>query len=155
MIYQFKYKPHITDLRHFMTDLFYEGLIQKDLFYKVFTPKSVFVPIPLYKSKLKNRGYNQAQLLAEGLEKKLGVKILPLLERTRNTGTQFKLSKDEREDNIKGAFMIRKDFLTKPPKVVFLIDDIVTSGATLKEAAKVLKKAGVEKVWGLTLAHGK
>lgn len=155
LIYKFKYQPNLTDLKSTLTDLFYEGLIQKEAFYKLLDQDSVLIPIPLYKSKMRKRGYNQAEILAKGLEKRLNVQVWNALERVKNTNTQVGLTKDEREENIKGAFRLKiKDLRLKNIQVAFLIDDVVTSGATLKEAAKVLKKAGVGKVYGITLAHG-
>lgn len=156
IIYTFKYPPYITDLRNVMTELFYEGLIQKEQFYKQQNIPSLFVPVPLHPSKYRKRGYNQAEKLAEGLAKKFDIPVVHALSRVKNTKTQVGLSKKEREENIKDAFKIKKDFIDelKAIQQVFLIDDVSTSGATLKECAKVLKKAGVENVWGVTLAHG-
>ncbi len=189
LVYKFKYNPNLTDLKNTLTDLFYEGLIQKEAFYKLLDQDCVLVPIPLYRSKMRKRGYNQSHILAKGMGSKLDIKVLDCLERIKDTKTQVGLKKEEREENIKGAFRINTKFETRIPaspklqrgeskletnsklqnskaqKVsnfgfrasglqVFLVDDVVTSGATLKEAAKVLKKAGVEKVYGITLAHG-
>lgn len=120
---------------------------------------------------MKKRGYNQAEILAKNMAKKLDISVYDALERVKDTKTQVGLKKEEREINIKGAFKIKNQ---KSPfgrirtrkiknfKVVFLVDDVVTSGATLKEATKVLKKAhsagsgraGELKVYGITLAHG-
>jgi ComF family protein len=156
LIYTFKYPPYLTDLRDSLTELFYEGLIQKEEFYKCFTPQSVLVPIPLHSSKLRKRGYNQAQKLAEGLFQKFEIPVVDCLARVKNTKTQIGLTKDERQENIKDAFAIKKEFLEKIKNFeqVFLVDDVATSGATLRESAKVLKRAGVKYVWGVTLAHG-
>ena len=156
LVYQFKYRPHLTGLKNLLTDLLYEGLIQKEMFYRLLQKESVFAPIPLYVVKKNRRGYNQSQLLAEGLGKKFGVSVVDLLTRSKNTKTQVGLSQNERRKNIQDAFSIKKEYSDKVKdyKQIFLIDDVVTSGATLKEAAKVLKKAGVSKIWGVTLAHG-
>ena len=155
LAYQFKYKPHVTDLKTFLVELMYEGLIQKEIFYSVLTPDSILVPIPLYKTRLKSRGYNQSALLAGGLAKQFSLSSLDILERVKNTHTQVGLTQLQRQENIKDAFVIKKEFLETLPQQVFLVDDIVTTGATLAEAAKVLKKAGVKHVWGIALAHGK
>ena len=155
LIYQFKYKPHVADLKKFLTELMYEGLIQKELFYSILTPDSVLVPIPLYKTRLRTRGYNQSALLAAGLARQFSLRSEELLRRVKDTHTQVNLSQAQRRENIKDAFMLNNALGVKLPKQVFLVDDIVTSGATLAEAAKTLKKAGVEKVWGIALAHGK
>ncbi len=155
LVYKFKYNPNLTDLKTVLDDLFYEGIIQKEALHKVLVSESVLIPIPLYKSKMRKRGYNQSQILAKGLGKRLNIQVLDCLERIRDTKTQVGLKKEEREENIKGAFRIRNyESEIRNYGQVFLVDDVVTSGATLKEAAKVLKKGGVEKVYGLILAHG-
>lgn len=163
LVYKFKYNPHLTDLKSALWDLLYEGLIQKEAFYKLLDSQSVLIPIPLYKSKMRKRGYNQAEILATGLGKQFNLKVLNCLERTKDTKTQVGLKKEEREVNIKGAFAVKPHFAkasrgrelrVQDLKQVFLVDDVVTSGATLKEAAKILKKGGVGKVYAITLAHG-
>lgn len=139
-----------------LVDLFFEGIIQKEQFYPLLQKESVFIPIPLHKKKLRKRGYNQAELLAKGLSKHFNIPIVDCLQRVKETKTQVGLAKEERAENIKDAFAIKPAFLEQIRgfQQVFLIDDVATSGATLREAAKVLKKAGVKSVWGLTLAHG-
>jgi competence protein ComFC len=194
LVYKFKYDPNLTDLKSVLIDLFYEGIIQKEVLYKLLQRESVLVPIPIYKGRMRKRGYNQAEILAKGLSKNLDMPVLNILERVRDTKTQVGLKKEEREVNIKGAFAIKPQFETRISKLetnsklqnanaqkvsdfgflpagrqgrasglqIFLVDDVVTSGATLKEAAKVLKKAhsassgraGELKVYGITLAHG-
>lgn len=156
LVYKFKYNPNLTDLKKTLIDLFHEGIIQKEAFYKLQTKESVLVPIPLSRSRMRKRGYNQAKILANGLGKKLDIQLIDCLERVRETKTQVGLSKEEREENIKGAFAIKKNYELgiRNYEQVFLVDDVVTSGSTIKEASKVLKKAGVDKVHGLTLAHG-
>jgi competence protein ComFC len=156
LIYTFKYPPYLSDLQVTLTELFYEGLIQKEQFYKHFSPESVFVPVPLHASKFRKRGYNQAQKLAEGLSKKFEIPVVDCLARVKNTKTQVGLTKDERQENIKDAFAVKKEYMEKLKTIqqVFLVDDVATSGATLRESAKVLKRAGVRDVWGVTLAHG-
>jgi competence protein ComFC len=156
LISQFKYRPYLTQLKGTLTDFFYEGLIQKELFYSLTQEQSLLVPIPLHKLKLRKRGYNQAKLLAEGLSRKLDIPVQDLLERIKNTKTQVGLSQQERAENIRGAFALSETYVTKMKNIknIFLVDDVATSGATLQEAAKILKKAGVGTVWGITLAHG-
>lgn len=105
---------------------------------------------------MRKRGYNQAEKLAEALAKNFEIPAMHALSRVKNTKTQVGLSKNEREENIKDAFAVKKEFAEefKNTQQVFLIDDVSTSGATIRECAKVLKKAGVKYVWGVTLAHG-
>jgi len=156
LVYNFKYKPFISDLSTLLTDLFYEGLIQKEEFYNIqkkLRDKPVLVPVPLHPSRLRERGYNQSEILAKGLAERMNLKVLNCLRRTKLTKPQANLSKKERKKNIMGAFEVFMEKEKLKNLNVFLIDDIFTTGLTLNEAAKTLKKAGVRKVWGLTLAR--
>ena len=155
LLYAFNYKPFLSDLQEVLTDLFYEGLIQKERFHTVLAKDPILVPIPLYILKLRKRGYNQVDVLSRGLNKKLELQSKQLLQRVKNTPSQYKLSREERMRNVKDAFRIKEN--SKPiiaGKTVFLVDDVLTSGATLSEAAKVLKRGGAKAVFGLALAHG-
>lgn len=162
LVYLFKYQPYLTDLKTVLIDLMYESLSQQEMAYKVLSSEGVLVPIPLEKGKLRRRGYNQASILAKGLAKKgfapqdreQETKVEDILMRVKKTKSQFELNREQRKENIRDAFVVTDSFdpVTSPP--VILIDDLVTSGATLLEAAKVLKKSGVESVYGIALAHG-
>ena len=151
LIFNFKYKPYLTDLKTVLADLFYESIIQNENFMaQIAKGEWVFVPIPLFSGKLKKRGYNQSEILAKNLSRKFEIPVQNLLERTRDTKNQFKLSKIEREENMKSAFKLKSELKAHN---IFLIDDIVTTGSTLKEAASILKRNGANKVFGLTLAR--
>ena len=155
LVYVFKYPPYLTDLQTQLIDLFFEGIIQKEQFFSLLQESSIFIPIPLHEGKFKKRGYNQSKLLAEGLAKRFNASVIDCLKRVKPTKTQVGLTKDERRKNIEQAFALQGTVSElQKYQQVFLIDDVVTSGATLQEAAKVLKKAGFAKVWGVTLAHG-
>lgn len=155
-VYVFKYSPYLRDLQEQLVDLFYEGIIQKEQFFPLLNESFIFIPIPLHARKFRKRGYNQSMLLAQGLAKRFDVTVVDCLKRIKHTNTQVGLTKEDRQKNIVGAFELKRDVseLIKNYPTIFLIDDVVTSGATLREAAKVLKKAGCKMVWGLTLAHG-
>lgn len=154
LIYSFKYKPYLSDLENTLTELFYESIIQNENFQKLIADGGWFmVPIPLSEVKLRKRGYNQSEILAKALSKKFKNQTYNLLKRIRDTKTQFKLSKNDREKNMKGIFAIVKSKSSILNQNIFLVDDIVTTGATLKEAAKALKRNGAKKVFGLTLAR--
>ena len=156
LLYIFKYKPFVTDIQALLGDLFYEGLIQKELFAKVFQDNAMLVPIPLHKSRLRKRGYNQAAILAKKLSQKLGVPVAELLERAKNTKSQITLSLEERKSNIDGAFLMKNvSNQNRQDANIFLVDDVLTTGSTLAEAATVLKRNGYKKVYGITLARGK
>ena len=112
--------------------------------------KLTVVPIPLHVSKLQQRGYNQAELIARSFCEIAGYKQQPLgLERIRATEAQFGLSLQEREQNLTDAFAIGKNFnrqLTTSP--VLLVDDIYTSGTTVRSAADTLRRQGI-RVYGV------
>jgi ComF family protein len=152
LIYNFKYKPYLADLKNSLVELFYESLIQQEIFQKVYQLKPVLVPIPLHAKRLRKRGYNHAELLSEGLAKKLKLETKDLLLRKKETKSQFGLKLKERKENLKDAFMINPG-QKAPAENIILIDDILTTGSTLFEAARLLKKNGVRRVWGVTLSR--
>ena len=153
LIYVFKYKPFVTDTQHVIGELFYEGLIQKEAAMRILGEKHdvLLMPIPLHKNKLRQRGYNHAAILTKQLAKRLGVSFCDCLIREKETKIQAGLSKKERKENIHDAFRVTKNVILKE-KTVFIIDDIVTSGATFVEAARMLKKAGAKAVYGLAFS---
>ncbi len=118
------------------------------------SPKSdkplVVVPIPLHASKQKQRGYNQAALIAQGFCQTTGLKLkIDGLERVRETKAQFGLSLSEREKNLATAFMLGKGFRRRRSNpTVLLVDDIYTTGATAASAIQTLDQCGI-KVLGL------
>jgi ComF family protein len=153
IIYQFKYRPHLSKLASIVGEIMVEGLSQNESFY-VFVDKfkPVVVPIPLNEKRLRERGYNHAELLASHVAQYFKLKLVrDLMVRTKNTKPQYKLSKEERARNIRGAFDVSKN--AKIPGAIILVDDIATSFATLKEAAKILKRKGAKRVLGVTFAR--
>jgi ComF family protein len=152
LIYVFKYQPYVSDVQHVLIDLFYESVIQKEICINNMTADTVFVPIPLSAKKLQQRGYNQSLLLARGLAKKFTLPYADVLLRIKETKPQFGLQKNERKTNMKDAFAVKKGSFKKYTSV-FLVDDVLTTGATLSEAARVLKQNGVQNVWGITFAR--
>ncbi len=114
----------------------------------------IIVPIPLHARRERERGFNQSEILAELMVKILRGRVMNLLERKRETEPQARLSRNERIMNVKGAFRIREKFSDKIPESVFVLDDVITTGSTFVECARVLKAAGVKQVYGIMLAHG-
>lgn len=158
LIYNFKYKPYLSDLKNLLVDLLFEAIIQKEEFIKANDNESgklkILVSIPLHSSRLKSRGYNQAEILARELSKKLKIKKTDVLERTKITLSQVGLKREDRIKNISGAFGVRKEKKELiEGSLVFLVDDVLTTGSTLLEAANVLKRNGAGKVWGIVLAR--
>ena len=113
----------------------------------------IIIPVPLHSKRLRERGYNQSELLAKEIGKLTGVRIeKDCLMRHRHTPAQaMTKSIQERHCNLAGAFICKND--SALGKKVLLIDDVATSGATLDACAKALKSAGAVSVWGLTLAR--
>ena len=103
------------------------------------------VPIPLHRARLRQRGYDQAQELAKPLARALGIPLLAdALRRCRTTTAQSRLDATARQRNLRDAFDAAST--AKPPAHVVLVDDVMTTGATLHAAARVLREAGVERV---------
>ena len=107
------------------------------------------VPVPVHKKRLKERGYNQAELLAEAVEEETGIPLLTgCLIRGESTKAQKKLSREERFANLRSAFQPGEK---APPDVVLLVDDIYTTGATADACAEVLLRAGAKRVFLTTV----
>lgn len=143
-IQKIKYR-FAADIHKILVSLIADSIWQFSL------PKDiVLVPIPLYRLRKNWRGFNQAELLASDLARRFGENLLPdLLVRIVDTKTQVGLSKDERKENIKGAFCVSKKLIGEN---IVLVDDVFTTGSTMMEAAKVLKRAGAGEVWAMAVA---
>lgn len=114
--------------------------------------ENLIIPVPLHGRRERWRGFNQAEILAEGL---LGKKLENQpgrLIRTKHRTAQAKLNEKARMENVKSCFSWEGGNLVG--RKVILIDDVVTTGATLNECARVLKEAGAKRVWGLVVAKG-
>lgn len=113
------------------------------------------IPVPLHRSRLRARRYNQAAILAKGLENITGIRSLPeALTRTRATPSQGHLTTKDRRKNVRKAFALKKKYkLAIKDKTVILIDDVYTTGATVNECTKTLKMCGAGEVHILTLAR--
>jgi ComF family protein len=107
------------------------------------------VPIPIHRRRQRERGYNQAELLANALSEHCDLRVRPALERVRDTPSQVGLTRAERRSNLEGAFAPVAAVAAGLRPV--LIDDVQTSGATLEEAAQTLRSAGAHAVFALTL----
>ena len=113
------------------------------------------MPVPIHPERLKNRGYNQSELISEILAKKLDLPVITdYLIRSKNTLAQKNLDPLSRRKNLKDAFRINKDsyFYEIQLKNILLIDDIYTTGSTADACSYALKEAGTEKVYVLCVA---
>jgi len=114
---------------------------------------NLIIPVPLSKKRWRWRGFNQAELLAKEVAGEYGLAIdKSNLIRIKHKKPQAKLNEIHRLENIKGCFSWQGENLNK--KNIILVDDVVTTGATLNECAKILKANGAGEVWGLVVAKG-
>lgn len=156
IIYRYKY-GFIQKLAWPLSKIFLKKLFLLETFpFDEFT----FTAVPLHYKRYQWRGFNQAEILGNKMKKilyqnSLDIKFLPnLLVREKYLKPQMKIhSTKDRRKNIVGCFSINPKFSKKAPRKIIIIDDILTTGATLNECAKILKKNGAEKVWGLVLAR--
>ncbi len=113
------------------------------------------MPVPLHPKRLRERGFNQSLLLARHVARELGTKLDFLsLRRLRYTSPQTGLGSEERRSNVRGAFGLEDPAVVKG-KTVLLVDDVATTGNTLNECTRVVKRAGSKRVLGLVLARTK
>lgn len=117
-----------------------------------FLNSDLLIPVPLHKSRYRERGFNQSEILAEGISKVTGVSVLRnVLKRKKKTRDQTELSPQQREENVRGAFTVTQPEMIKGKRII-LIDDVITTGATLNECARMLKQVGAEKTLAMTIA---
>jgi ComF family protein len=109
------------------------------------------VPVPVHPDRRRERGYNQAALLAGWLGKAFGLPVIEPLIRVRATTKQHRLDRAGRLRNLRGAFRVAEG--ARPPPAVILVDDILTTSATLEACAGVLREAGCRAVYGFALAR--
>lgn len=147
-IYLFKYGGRAEYGRYYSVKM---GEYLRDWILQI-KPDAI-IPIPLHKKRYRQRGYNQAALIAKGLGKATGIAVYDnYLVRKNKTRVQKKLSHSERQNNLKNAFIIGSNDVKLD--TVILVDDIFTTGATMDQAAFVLKENGVKKVYYAVLSIG-
>ena len=155
LIQKFKYKPFIKELAKPLSCLIidhFQLLATKPNFLR--ETDFVLIPVPLYKKRLKWRGFNQAEEIAKQLSCSLEIPVLNnVLVKIKKNLPQVGLSEKQRKENIKDVFVCKNTELAQRKKVL-LIDDIYTTGSTMEECARVLKNAGVQEVIGIVLARG-
>jgi len=149
IIHQYKYN-FIKDLSEPLAEL-----MSRKLSSYFSSGSIVLIPVPLHKKRLRWRGFNQSDLLAQEINQRLNFPIAnDILIRKKHTLPQVKIENaPKRKQNIKNAFQLNSD-QSLEDKTIILIDDISTTGATLKECAKALKPLKPKEIWGLVLAKG-
>lgn len=130
-----------------------ERLLRDHAEWRAYFLGKVVVPVPLHPAKLGRRGYNQAEVIAQALVRAgFGVGVEPVLRRTRMTPSQTQLHREERLQNVRGAFHCPRSLDRRIRWV--LVDDVLTTGATLEASAEALRAAGAEGISAFTLARG-
>jgi len=148
LVHDFKYGRQ-RHLRHPLAEWLGETLNDPRLRGRHF---DLIVPVPLHAARERERGFNQAALLAELLATQMALPLCPALERIRYTTTQTAYDRAERMENLQDAFRLRKNRDVRELRVL-LIDDVLTTGSTLSECARVLKAAGAISVHAATAAR--
>lgn len=155
------YKGLIKNLIHdykYLNKPFYYKLFGKLLIdymiYINYTNFDFIISVPMHRIKQKHRGYNQAELLAKFISKKLSIPYLDVLKRKNNTEKQSSLSKMDRQNNLLNAF----DFDYKYNNIIrykkiLIVDDIFTTGTTINECSKILLSNGAYKIFGITISR--
>ena len=147
IILDFKFAHHIENKRLLANWLFLAG---SDIWKK---ECDLIIPVPLHFTRLFNRKYNQSAILAKELAKICNIRVnYDILKKTKYTKPQIECSAKKRLKNLKGAFSVSNAKIIEGKRII-LIDDVYTTGSTLKECAKVLIKAGAKSVDTLTVAR--
>lgn len=145
MIHHFKYRSK-TGLAELLGRAM-AGIVTAD---HILSRTDIIAPIPLFWWKRVRRSYNQAGLLAQVISRETGIGHQNMIRRIRNTRTQTRLSEDRRRKNVLNAFALSEGMVED--KKVMLIDDVLTTGATMQECARVLKENGASQVYSCVAA---
>ncbi len=147
LLHNLKYKGH-TEIGHLLGELLGEELKQSPKFNDI----DLIVPVPLHPSKQKKRGYNQSEEIAKGISKKLQAPVnTQIMVRTKATETQTKKARFDRWQNVDEKFGLKEASFAEN-KHILLVDDVITTGATIEACAKILLQAKNAKVSVVTLA---
>lgn len=157
-----------SDVQKFVHSIKYEGfknlgifageILGKELLLKNFNSLKEYdfiLPVPLHPSKLRERGYNQSDLISEGLSRVIGIPLKnDIIKRIKNTKSQTRLDINQRKKNVENAFRISKKYygFLKNQNVI-LLDDVITTGSTIKEILNVILRANAKNVFVVSLAH--
>jgi len=148
IVHEFKYARQLH-LRHLIARWLHAALDDERLCGHRF---DVIVPVPLHPTRQRERGFNQAGLLGDLLSAQTSIPAKPVLERIRYTTTQTALDRSERMENLHNAFRLRKNADVRGLRVL-LVDDVLTTGSTLNECARILKRAGAFSIHAATAAR--
>lgn len=161
LLYIFKYESLVRKLilsykfsnKAYLNHFFANMISRNSENIKILKEYDMIIPVPMHKKKMQKRGYNQTELVANELEKSLGIPVRKdILSKVVNTTTQSKLGGKARQTNIQHAFFIKNDIEVEDKKII-LLDDIYTTGATSEECSRILKDAGAHEILVLVLAR--
>ena len=142
IVHSLKYRGYTRVVERLAAPLMLSVLDNQDHF-------DVIVPVPLHRSRLRRRGFNQAELLARGIAKEIKAPVSDTIQVVRKTRDQVELSAAERRANVSGEFRARGCVRGR----VLLIDDVFTTGATMSSCAETLLRAGAQEVHALSLCR--
>jgi ComF family protein len=147
LIHRLKYDKKIPLGKRLAQSLGEKVACEKD-----FISCDLIIPVPLHRTRHRSRGFNQSQILAEGISEVTNLPLIKdILKRKKNTQDQTYLNAQQRKENVRGAFVV-----TQPERIVgkqvILVDDVITTGATLNECARMLLNARAKKIFAVTLA---
>ena len=148
LIHRFKYRGEYH-LRHQLGRWLCEGFHDERLAIRA----DLIIPVPLHPLRQREREFNQASELARLASQSAGIPFCDGLQRLRYTTSQTRFDRQERMENLRNAFIIRKNAPVHGKRLI-LIDDVLTTGSTLDECARVLRKAGAKSIRALTIARG-
>ena len=133
---------------------FLSGLLAQAIARLALTGTYLIVPVPLHRERLRQRGFNQAELLARAAQRRLGANCrvdAGMLRRARATDSQTGLTRHQRRANVRGAFRVMKNAAAE--QTIVVVDDVFTTGITASECARVLMRAGANQVFVATVAR--
>jgi competence protein ComFC len=152
LIWQLKYNS-VENISHTLALLMADFFIRADI--TEYFSGSLVISVPMHPRRQRMRGFNQAENIARLLAKKMDMRFAPALRKIKNTTRQVDMKREERFENVKGAFALDKNVnegLFAGRKII-LIDDVATTGATLNECALMLKDLEPAEIWGLVVAR--
>ncbi|MDR1591261.1 MAG: ComF family protein [Puniceicoccales bacterium] len=148
LIHQLKYKQGEYLAKDFAK------IIQKNATFMALLQDSILVPVPLHWKRVFKREYNQSEIIAKSLQKlPIDMKVLSLLKRRRHTPPQVGLHINERRENVKNAFSIDPKFKIDHERKLIVFDDVFTTGATINECCKILRKHGFHNIYAATFTQ--
>lgn len=159
-LYIFKYEGIIRKIilkykfqdKAYLYKTFVNFLLKDEKFFQILKSYDTIVPVPISKKREKERGYNQSLLLAKEIANNTGLNLINnCLYKTKNIIEQSKLNKEDRLKNIQGVYELRNYQVLKNKKIL-LLDDIYTTGSTVSECCRILRKADLDKIGVLTIA---